>query len=105
MRRARVAAAEAQARQSGAAIRRQFLGPMRPVLWESSEDAEAGAVAWTGLTDNYLRVRAVAPAGLELENRISTTRLLALQEDHVEAQLVASEEGGCLWRNPVFSAR
>ena len=36
---------------------------------------------WSGLTDNYLRVRAAAPAELDLHNRITPTRLERLEGD------------------------
>ncbi|MEK7807141.1 MAG: tRNA (N(6)-L-threonylcarbamoyladenosine(37)-C(2))-methylthiotransferase MtaB, partial [Chloroflexota bacterium] len=39
------------------AFRTRQLGQIRPVLWESVRETETGQ-AWSGLTDNYIRVRA-----------------------------------------------
>ena len=57
-----------------AAYRRRFLGRAAGVLWEGRD--EEGR--WQGLTDTYLRVRALASDNLY--NRISTVRLTALCE-------------------------
>ena len=71
----------------GAAARRSFLGEVRPVLWEHREAALAAEnlsdgpdnactmEVWSGLTDNYLRVLAAAPAALDLHNCITPVRL------------------------------
>jgi threonylcarbamoyladenosine tRNA methylthiotransferase MtaB len=91
-RRGRVAALEAVAQQSGQAVRRGFLGQVRPVLWESLEQPANGAAAvWSGLTDNYLRVHASAPAGLGLENRITPARLSALDGQVVWGEVTSNE--------------
>ncbi len=91
-RRGRVAALEAVAQQSGQAVRRGFLGQVRPVLWESLEQPANGAAAvWSGLTDNYLRVHASAPAGLSLENRITPTRLATLDGQVVWGEVTSNE--------------
>ncbi len=58
--------------------RRRFLGSTRPVLWEGSGQPltdQVDTFLWSGLTDNYLRVSAQAPAGLDLSNRITPARL------------------------------
>ena len=78
-RRRRVDALEAVARRTGEAVRRSMLGDVRPVLWETLERPANGAgPLWSGLTDNYLRVHTVAPAGLDLDNRITPARLVAV---------------------------
>jgi len=78
-RRRRVDALAAVAQHTGAAVRRSFLGDVRPVLWEAMERPANGAgPLWSGLTDNYLRVHTVAPAGLDLDNRITPARLVAV---------------------------
>ena len=88
-RRARVDAMEAIARQCGESVRRSFLGTVRPVLWEALEHPANGAGAlWSGLTDNYLRAQAIAPAGVDLENRITPARLVELGEGVIEAELL-----------------
>lgn len=56
-----------------------FVGAARPVLWEIAAAAqEDGRVPWAGYTDNYLRVETAAPAGLDLQNRITPAQLIAL---------------------------
>lgn len=68
----------------GRTVRAAFVGQVRPVLWEnmlSQGAATAATVTWSGLTDNYLRVRATVPAGLELHNRMTETRLIGLDGD------------------------
>ncbi len=78
-RRRRVDALAAVAQRTGEAVRRNLLGDVRPVLWETLERPANGAgPLWSGLTDNYLRVKAVAPAGLDLDNRITPARLVAV---------------------------
>ncbi len=80
-RRERVDAMEAVARATGEAVRRSFLGTIRPVLWEALDHPANGTGAlWSGLTDNYLRVQAIAPAGVDLENRITPARLVELRD-------------------------
>lgn len=89
-RRRRVDALESVTRRSGEAVRRSFLDSVRPVLWETLERPANGAdTLWSGLTDNYLRVQAVAPAGHDLENCITAARLTSMDRDKVWAELVA----------------
>ena len=89
VRRQRVAAMEAVARRTGDAVRESFVGSLRPVLWESCEQPANGhGAVWNGLTDNYLRVRAVAPSGVDLENRITWTRLVGVRGDCLVGQVV-----------------
>ena len=79
----------------GRAVRAGFLGQTRPVLWENRvEDSRqtgfvgSGAVIWSGLTDNYLRVLTAAPAGLDLHNRITSVRLARLDGDDLWGDVV-----------------
>ena len=70
----------------GAAVRRTFVGEVRPVLWENREAAQLpenlyARPIWSGLTDNYLRVLAAAPAELDLHNRITPVHLERLEGD------------------------
>jgi threonylcarbamoyladenosine tRNA methylthiotransferase MtaB len=60
-------------------------GQIRPVLWESVRGTETGQ-AWSGLTDNYIRVRAIE--GGELRNKIMPARLLQLKGDFVAARVL-----------------
>lgn len=72
----------------GRDVRRSFLGDIRPVLWENSSAGVNGAMLWGGLTDNYLRVRAEAPVGVDLHNRVSAVRLARLDGDHLWGEIV-----------------
>ena len=88
-RRERVDAMEAVARTTGEAVRRSFLGTIRPVLWEALEHPANGTGAlWNGLTDNYLRVQAIAPAGVDLENRITRAKLVELRNGAILADIM-----------------
>ncbi len=80
----------------GAAVRHAFVGGTRPVLWEHRDPAlhaqsgagDATVGVWSGLTDNYLRVFAAVPTGVDLHNRITPVRLTRL-------------EGDALWGEPI----
>jgi len=63
------------------AFRRAFLGRTLEVLWEGQANgSESGQKAlWSGLTDNYLRVR--TQEGKNLCNAITRTKLVALSGD------------------------
>jgi threonylcarbamoyladenosine tRNA methylthiotransferase MtaB len=66
--------------RTGQVERTQFVGTVRPVLWEGIGQPltdQTGAL-WAGLTDNYLRVTGVAPAKIVLHNQITPVRLDAL---------------------------
>ena len=75
---------EASARR----YRRRFVGQVLPVLWEST--AALGPQGWTltGMTDNYLRVRAVAPENLW--NRLTPVRLERVQGEVLEGRLAVT---------------
>jgi threonylcarbamoyladenosine tRNA methylthiotransferase MtaB len=89
-RRQRVDALAAVAQRTGEAVRRSFLGDVRPVLWETLERPANGAgPLWSGLTDNYLRVHTVAPAGLALENRITPARLVVVDGNVLWADVMS----------------
>jgi hypothetical protein len=66
---------------TGAAERRRFLATTRPVLWEGQGRplVDEPGWLWSGLTDNYLRVHAVALAGVDLHNQIVPALLDTLQ--------------------------
>jgi len=68
-------------RYSAEAFRRAFLGYTLEVLWErQTRGSESGQKAlWSGLTDNYLRVR--TQGGTALSNTITWTKLVALARD------------------------
>ncbi len=66
------------AARTGHLERIRNVGTTRPVLWEGGGQQlsdQADKVLLNGLTDNYLRVMAQAPAGLDLSNKITPVRL------------------------------
>jgi threonylcarbamoyladenosine tRNA methylthiotransferase MtaB len=69
--------------ETGRAERLRFVGQTRPVLWEGEGQllTDQPGRLWRGLTDNYLRVMAVAPEGQVLHNTITPVRLDELQSD------------------------
>ena len=66
-------------------FRGRALGQTRPVLWAAAKGKDSGGV-WTGLTDNYLRVR--SQSSQNLGNLITNTRLTGLDEDWVTGDVV-----------------
>jgi len=66
-------------------FRQRSLGQTRPVLWEPAKRQDSGEV-WTGLTDNYLKVR--TRSSNKLGNVITGARLTALDGDWVTAEVV-----------------
>jgi threonylcarbamoyladenosine tRNA methylthiotransferase MtaB len=71
----RARAMRAIAATASQAFQQRFAGRTMDVLWESSRPGTAGLI-WSGLTGNYLRVHATGP--MDLANRITPTRLIAL---------------------------
>lgn len=70
--------------RTGQSERARFLGAIRPVLWEGAGKEltdQADTLLWTGLTDNYLRVMAHAPACVNLGNQITPVCLVELHGD------------------------
>ena len=66
-------------------FRSRTLGQTRPVLWEPAKGKDSSEV-WSGLTDNYLRVR--AKDSRNLGNVITDTRLTGLDGDWVAGEVV-----------------
>ena len=60
------------------------LGQTRPVLWEPGKGRDAGGI-WSGLTDNYLRVK--AQSDRVLGNVIADARLTGLDGDWVTGEV------------------
>ena len=60
------------------------LGQTRPVLWEPGKGRDAGGI-WSGLTDNYLRVK--AQSDRNLGNVITDARLTGLDGDWVTGEV------------------
>ncbi len=78
--------------ETAAAAERRFLASHRgarvSVLWEGRRGDR-----WHGLTDNYLRVAAAAPPGVDLANAVTEARVVGLAETGVLAELTASADG------------
>ena len=67
-------------------FRSRFLGRSREVLWERSvKDVGQGQRAWSGLTDNYIRVRTTHQS--DISNRIVPSRLTAIDGDWMSAEV------------------
>lgn len=64
-------------------FRESQLGAVRPVLWERTS---GNGGVWSGLTDNYLRVRVASD--FPLANQITDARLTSLEGDWVLAEVV-----------------
>ena len=90
VRKQRVKELQAAVAITGREERQRFVGTLRPILWEGwgeplgkplGEPIEGTNLAlWTGLTDNYLRVQALAPLGENWHNRL-TRAMLHVSED------------------------
>lgn len=73
------------AKQQSKQFRQGRLGEVRPVLWES-QDVHKGNLYWTGLTDNYIRVRTQSERNLL--NSITLAKLVRAGDDgFVEVEL------------------
>jgi threonylcarbamoyladenosine tRNA methylthiotransferase MtaB len=77
--------------RTGRRERQRFLGQQRPVLWEGEGQplTDQPGRLWSGFTDNYLRVMAVAPGDLDLHGVITPTRLDEAKEDTCFGTMVA----------------
>ena len=80
VKRERMSALLALAKTQAGEFRQSSIGTERPALWES-QAVHDGALHWTGLTDNYIRVR--ARSGDNLLNEITLTRLVEVNDDGV----------------------
>ncbi len=74
--------------QSAAAYRRRFLGQTMTVLWEATDRLNDSGWRMEGLTDNYLRVTALAPE--PRWNRFDRVRLTGEGEDGLTGEIVAA---------------
>ena len=82
IRTARAQRLKAIARQSSVAFRQQFVGQVLSVLWERRRVEER----WSGLTDNYIRVR--VQSGEDLARTCRRARLVGLEEGGMSGELV-----------------
>jgi threonylcarbamoyladenosine tRNA methylthiotransferase MtaB len=76
----------AAAARSELDYRRRFIGKTLGVLWERAEAVGPAGWQMSGMTDNYLRVSAVAPA--DLWNRLSLVKLAGLQANGLRGDIV-----------------
>lgn len=83
VKKARLHQMQALVEQTGRAERMRFVGQQRPVLWEGEGQAltDQPGRLWSGLTDNYLRVMAVAPEQVDLHNILTPVRIDELSQD------------------------
>ena len=81
--RARMGEMLALSAESAFRFRESQLEAVRPVLWER---ASGSGSVWSGLTDNYLRVRAACDS--TLSNRITNARLTKLEGEWVLAEVI-----------------
>ncbi len=66
-------------------FREASVGQTRQVLWERAESSD-GVTAWLGLTDNYLRVRALSES--DLASRITPAILESLDGEVMSARIL-----------------
>lgn len=77
--------------ESALAYQMEFLGEMLPVLWESATSLGPQGWLMSGLTGNYLRVKAQAPR--HLWNRITPVRLDSLDGEGLHGRIVSGLGG------------
>jgi threonylcarbamoyladenosine tRNA methylthiotransferase MtaB len=87
----RARAMRAAAASGEQAFRQQFIGRTVDVLWERARQQD-DKVAWSGLTDNYLRVH--TRSNTTLANTISPTRLFALAHGGLQGVIETQKSGG-----------
>jgi len=85
-RKARNAEMRAVCQGMQAAYRQDFLGAQLEVLWERAHDLGQGTWELNGLSDNYLRVTALAPA--PRWNRIDRVRVTAAAGDGLRGEIL-----------------
>lgn len=81
---------------TGQAERQRFVGTTRPVLWEGVGQAltdEPGR-RWSGLTDNYLRVTAVAQRDVDLHNCCLPVHLVTVEGEALLGKLLETNSAG-----------
>ncbi len=71
--------------ESAEAYHRQFIGKTMPVLWEATSILTDAGWQIEGLTDNYLRVKALAPE--PRWNRADAVLLTDLRENGLAGKL------------------
>ncbi len=85
IRKERNAVLKAVFKETAWSFRQQFLGRILPVLWESTDQLSDRGWLLEGLTDNYMRVTALAPE--PRWNQFDPVRLTAQASDGLEGEL------------------
>lgn len=73
--------------KSGIRYQTAFIGQTLPVLWEATHTLGPDGWRISGLTDNYLRIFALASQ--PLWNQISDVRLVCLEKDGIQGEITA----------------
>jgi threonylcarbamoyladenosine tRNA methylthiotransferase MtaB len=76
---------------SGTKFRTRFLGRSRFVLWESAIGLGPDGWLMTGLTDNYLRINAVAKQ--DMWNQLSPVYLSSLDDNVLKGEILTESNG------------
>jgi threonylcarbamoyladenosine tRNA methylthiotransferase MtaB len=85
LRKERNAALRAVLEESAHAYRSRFIGHTLPVLWEASSTLTDAGWTLEGLTDNYIRVRAVAPEARW--NQMDRVQLVSMDGDGMKGKI------------------
>lgn len=70
----------------------EHIGRELPVLWEKAELTDDTHWKMSGLSDNYLRVRAVSQTNLQ--NQISMVKIMDVNNDHLGGVIISGEQQG-----------
>ncbi len=92
LRKERNAALRAVLEESAHAYRSRFIGHTLPVLWEASSTLTDAGWTLEGLTDNYIRVTAVAPEARW--NQIDKVHLVSTDGDGMKGKIVITQPSG-----------
>jgi threonylcarbamoyladenosine tRNA methylthiotransferase MtaB len=85
LRKERNAALRAVLEESAHAYRSRFIGHTLPVLWEASSTLTDAGWTLEGLTDNYIRIRAVAPEARW--NQMDRVQLVSMDGDGMKGKI------------------
>ncbi|RIK44044.1 MAG: tRNA (N(6)-L-threonylcarbamoyladenosine(37)-C(2))-methylthiotransferase MtaB [Chloroflexi bacterium] len=89
--------------RTGRTERQRFLGQQRPVLWEGEGQplADQPGRLWSGFTDNYLRVMAVAPGDLDLHGMITPVQVEEVKGETLWGPITAVPGMAGVWGGEV----
>lgn len=79
--------------RTGHLERQRFVGTIRSVLWEGEGQplTDQPGRLWSGLTDNYLRVMAIARQEIELHNQLTAVQLCTAEGEVMFGQLLSNQ--------------